>query len=54
MIQALSRFGYGELHEVSIDRQTYPAAYWLIVLTLIGFAVLLALFIWAVAFRAVS
>lgn len=47
-------FGYGELQQVSVDRGTYPATYWLIVLTLCGFAAILGLFIYAVLFHAVS
>lgn len=50
-LHPLGWFGYGELQTVSIDRRTFPAAYWLIVLTLTGFAVILGLFIYAVAFR---
>jgi len=53
-LNPLGWFGYGELAEVRVDRSTYPTAYWLIVLTLAAFAVFLAAFIYAVAFRAAS
>lgn len=53
-LNPLGWFGYGELQEVMVDRQSSPAAYWLIVLTMTAFAAFLALFIWAVVFRAVS
>lgn len=53
-LNPLSWIGYGELGEVVIERRSYPGAYWLIVLTLAAFAAILALFIYAVVFRAVS
>jgi hypothetical protein len=53
-LNPLGWFGYGELAEVVVERRSYPAAYWLIVLTLAGFAGILGLFIYAVVFRAVS
>ncbi len=53
-LNPLGWFGYGELQAVSVDRRSAPAAYWLIVLAMIGFAAFLALLIWAVLFRAVS
>lgn len=53
-LHPLAWFGYAELSEVTIERRAFPGAYWLIVLTLAIFAALLALFIYAVAFRAVS
>jgi hypothetical protein len=53
-LNPLGWFGYGELQQVSVDRKDAPAAYWLIVLTMIAFAAFLALLIWAVVFRGVS
>jgi hypothetical protein len=53
-LNPLGWFGYSEFQAVSVDRRTYPAAYWLIVLTLSAFAVILGVFIYAVAFRGVS
>ncbi len=53
-LNPLGWFGYGELSEVSVERRLYPAAYWLIVSTLSVLAILLGLFIYVVAFRAVS
>ena len=53
-LNPLGWFGYGELQAVSVDRRTYPVAYWLIVLTLSAFAIILGIFIYAVAFRSVS
>ncbi|HML09719.1 MAG TPA: hypothetical protein VK432_02590 [Stellaceae bacterium] len=53
-LNPLGWFGYGELSEVWIERRTYPAAYWLIVLTLTAFAAIIGLFIYAVVFRSVS
>lgn len=53
-LNPLGWFGYGELAEVMIERRSNPGAYWLIVLTLAAFAAMLALFIYAVIFRAVS
>lgn len=53
-LNPLGWFGYGELAEVSVERRASPLAYWLIVLTLTIFALLLAVFIYAVLFRSVS
>jgi hypothetical protein len=53
-LNPLGWFGYVELAEVRIDRRVYPVAYWLIIATLTALAVLLALFIYAIAFRAAS
>lgn len=53
-LNPLGWFGYNELQGVSVDRRTYPAAYWLIVSTLTAFAGILGLFIYAVLFRAVA
>lgn len=53
-LNPLGWFGYSELQEVSVDRRTCPAAYWLIVLTLTAFAMILGVFIYAVVFRGVS
>ncbi|HXC26609.1 MAG TPA: hypothetical protein VNV38_01545 [Stellaceae bacterium] len=53
-LNPLGWFGYGELQQVFVDRRTFPAAYWLIVLTLMAFAAILGLFIYAVVFRSVS
>ena len=53
-LNPLGWFGYGEFMEVSVDRRTYPVAYWLIVLTLTAFAMILGAFIYAVAFRSAS
>lgn len=53
-LNPLGWFGYGELQQVSVDRESAPAAYWLIVLTMIASAAILALLIWAVVFRGVS
>lgn len=50
-LNPLGWFGYGELAEVSVQRRSAPTAYWLIVLILVVFALVLALFIYAVAFR---
>ena len=46
-LNPLGWFGYDELQQVSIDRQTSAAP-------LIAFATFLALFIWAVVFRVAS
>ncbi|HWB52290.1 MAG TPA: hypothetical protein VG651_24500 [Stellaceae bacterium] len=53
-LNPLGWFGYSELAEVSIERRSFPVAYWLIVLSLTALAVFFALFIYAVAFRSVS
>jgi len=53
-LNPLGWFGYGELQQVSVDRRTYPTAYWLIVLTLTAAAAIFGLFIYAVVFRSVS
>ena len=53
-LNPLGWFGYGELQQVIVDRRTFPAAYWLIVLTLVAFAAILGLFIYAVVFRSVA
>jgi hypothetical protein len=53
-LNPLGWFGYGELQQVFVDRRTFPAAYWLIVLTLVAFAAILGLFIYAVVFRSVA
>lgn len=53
-LNPLGWIGYGELGEVMVDRRSCPGAYWLIVLTLAGFAAILAAFIYVVLFRAVS
>ena len=53
-LNPLGWFGYGELAEISVERETYPLAYWLIVLTLSALALFLGAFIYAVAFRAAS
>jgi hypothetical protein len=53
-LNPLGWFGYGELQQVFVDRRTFPAAYWLIVLTLMAFAAILGLFIYAVVFRSVA
>jgi hypothetical protein len=53
-LNPLGWIGYGELGEVTIERRSYPGAYWLTVLTLSAFAAILALFIYVVVFRAVS
>ena len=53
-LNPLGWFGYSELAEVSINRRSYPVAYWVIVVALTLLAVLLGLFIYVVAFRSVS
>jgi len=53
-LNPLGWFGYGELAEVSVERRSYPVAYWLIVLSLTALAGLFGLFIYAVLFRSVS
>jgi hypothetical protein len=53
-LNPLGWFGYGELAEVSVERRSYPLAYWLIVALLTALAALFGLFIYAVLFRSVS
>ena len=53
-LNPLGWFGYPELMEVSVERRSAPAAYWLIVLTLTALAMFIAAFIYAVMFRAAS
>jgi hypothetical protein len=53
-LNPLGWFGYSELAEVSVERRSYPLAYWLIVLSLTALAALFGLFIYAVLFRSVS
>jgi hypothetical protein len=53
-LNPLGWFGYGELAEVSVERRSYPFAYWLIVLLLTALAALFGLFIYPVLFRSVS
>ena len=50
-LNPLGWFGYGEMAEVSIERQSYPLAYWLIVLSLTLLAVFFAGFIYVAAFH---
>jgi hypothetical protein len=53
-LNPLGWFGYSELAEVSLDRRSYPVAYWLIVSLLTLLAVFFGFFIYVVVFRAVS
>jgi hypothetical protein len=52
-LNPLGWFGYVELAEVSVERRTYPVAYWLIVLVLTIMAAIFGLFIYVVAFKPV-
>jgi hypothetical protein len=53
-LNPLGWFGYNELQAVSVNRRIYPVAYWMNVLVLTALALLLGLFIYAVAFHAAS
>jgi hypothetical protein len=53
-LNPLGWFGYAELQEATADRRADPLAYWLIVGVLAVAAAVLALFIYAVIFRAAS
>ena len=53
-LNPLGWFGYSELQEVVVDRRTYPAAYWVIVLSLTALGAIFGLFIYAVVFHSVS
>jgi hypothetical protein len=53
-LNPLGWFGYSELMEVSVDRQTSPAAYWLVVFVMTLLAVILGFFIYAVMYQPVS
>jgi hypothetical protein len=53
-LNPLGWFGYGELQQVSVDRQSNPLAYWTIVLLLAVLAMLFGIFIYAVLYRSVS
>ncbi len=52
-LNPLGWFGYSELAEVTVDRRTYPVAYWLIVFLLTFMTAIFGLFIYVVAFRSV-
>jgi hypothetical protein len=52
-LNPLGWFGYSELAEVTVDRRTYPVAYWLIVSLLTFMTAIFGLFIYVVAFRSV-
>jgi hypothetical protein len=53
-LNPLGWFGYSELAEVTVDRRTYPVAYWLIVFLLTFMTAIFGLFIYVVAFRSVT
>jgi len=53
-LNPLGWFGYGELAEVTVERRSFPLAYWLIVLTLTALAALFGVFIYAVLFRSAT
>jgi hypothetical protein len=53
-LNPLGWFGYGELSEESVDRDSAPGAYWLIVALLATTAVLLGCFIYVVIVRGVG
>ena len=53
-LNPLGWFGYAELAEVSVDRRSAPAAYWMIVMVLAAMAAILGAFIYAVLYRSVD
>jgi hypothetical protein len=48
-LNPLGWFGYSELMEVSVDRDTAPGIYWVIVLLMTFLALVFGLFIYVVA-----
>jgi hypothetical protein len=53
-LNPLGWFGYNELGEVWVERDVYPAAYWLIVAVLGGAALIFGLIIWMLAAHSIA
>jgi hypothetical protein len=48
-VNPASWFGYSELAEITVDRATFPAAYWLVLLLMTAFAAFFGFYTYLVA-----
>lgn len=50
-INPASWFGYGEFAGVTVDRETFPSAYWLVLLLMTAFAAFFGVYTYLLAVR---